>query len=241
MNFNTEPIKNWFGFTRRERRSTFTLLVIIVVIIAIRYAIPGSHVRLEDITAEFAISESDPVTTDSGSNAKDGVKFKKPYLKKTNGNGGNRLTVSGTTYTLQRVTQGKEKSVVDVNLADTSALISLPGIGSVLSGRIIKYRNYLGGFASIEQLKEVYGLTEETFEMIKNRVTADSSFITRININTADYKELSKVRYLEKYEITSILKYRQLKGRINSIKDLIDNKLITNEKAEKAGAYLRFE
>ena len=62
-------------------------------------------------------------------------------------------------------------------------------------------------------MKEVYGLSEETYEMIKDRITADSSFINRININTADYKELSRVRYLDKYEITSILKYRELKGR----------------------------
>ena len=51
MNLYREPIKNWFGFTRRERRSTFILLVIIILIIVFRYIIPDSRIAIEDITA----------------------------------------------------------------------------------------------------------------------------------------------------------------------------------------------
>jgi DNA uptake protein ComE-like DNA-binding protein len=111
----------------------------------------------------------------------------------------------------------------------------------VLSSRIIKYRHLLGGFARITQLKEVYGLPEETFVMIKDRVFTDSTVVTRVSINSAGYKELSHIHYFEKYEITAILKYRELKGTITSIDDLTDNKLITVEKASKVGPYLKFD
>ncbi|TAL66327.1 MAG: hypothetical protein EPN88_08645, partial [Bacteroidetes bacterium] len=60
-------------------------------------------------------------------------------------------------------------------------------------------------------------------------------------INSADYKKLSRLPYLEKYEVSAILKYRELKGNITNITDLIDNKLITKEKASKVGSYLRFD
>jgi len=77
--------------------------------------------------------------------------------------------------------------------------------------------------------------------MIKGRVFADSTQITRININSATYKEIIRLPYFEKYEVSAILKYRELKGRITGINDLIENKLITAEKGRKVGAYLRYD
>lgn len=242
MKLNTEPIKNWFGFTRRERRSTFSLLVIIIVILVIRYTIPDSGTEIKDIGAEIIETENTLLAKGSDTVSKNSeVKIKNSFLRKAFTNRENDLSASRVSFPHQ---QGDNKSAinpVDINLSDTTALIKLPGIGHVLSSRIVKYRNFLGGFAKIEQLKEVYGLSEETYEMIKSRVTADSSYIKRININTADYKELSHIRYLEKYEISSILKYRQLKVRISEISDLVDNKLITNEKAIQILPYLSFE
>ena len=61
---------------------------------------------------------------------------------------------------------------------------------------------------ALSSLKEVYGLPEETFEIIKGRVFADTALIKKINVNSAGYKELARIPYLEKYEVTSILKYQ---------------------------------
>jgi DNA uptake protein ComE-like DNA-binding protein len=236
MNLNTEPIKNWFGFTRRERRSTFSLLIIIVVILIVRYSIPNNKSTVEDLTVTIIGPQDQTVGNDSTGPI--GTKTSKVYPIKTFGRKSKTYTATNTSY---QFANNQIKKAVDINLSDTAELIRLPGIGSVLSARIVKYRTYLGGFARIEQLKEVYGLSAETYDMIKTHVTADSSFITRININDADYKGLSRVRYFDKYEITAILKYRQLKGHISKLSDLIDNKLITNEKAKKVSPYIRFE
>ena len=73
---------------------------------------------------------------------------------------------------------------MDLNEADTTQLISIKGIGSVFSNRIVKYRDLLGGYVSIEQLDEVYGLKEETLLNLKERVYVDSIFepeMIRIN------------------------------------------------------------
>ena len=241
MNFNTEPIKNWFGFTRRERRSTFTLLVLIVVVLIIRYAVPKSNATVIDLTAKVFVSENDQKTIKSEGKKTGEVNFKKTGLKKGTGKASSTFSPSKAGYTTYQIDRKRFNKTIDINLSDTSELISLPGIGSVLSARIVKYRNFLGGFARIEQLKEVYGLSEETYEMLKKRVSADSAFINRIDINSADYKELTRVRYLDKYEISSILKYRQLKGRIINIGDMVDNKLVTNDKAQRIRPYFRFD
>lgn len=62
------------------------------------------------------------------------------------------------------------KVIVKVNEADTPAFKSLRGIGSVLASRIVKFRDGLGGFHDLKQLKEVYGISEETFQQIAEQL-----------------------------------------------------------------------
>ena len=64
---------------------------------------------------------------------------------------------------------GKQKIVqpIDVNEADTSAFVALPGIGSKLANRIISFREKLGGFYSVEQIGDTYNLPDSTFQKTK--------------------------------------------------------------------------
>jgi len=198
------------------------------MIIGLRYTVPEKHIDIEDITAAIQVSgyHTELSCKDSSSTAE-------LFLSDHN---------LGTKLRHQPATKKSipQKSRIDINNSDSATLVRLTGIGPVLSVRIIKYRRLLGGFARIEQLKEVYGLPEETFETIKGRVFADSTVIIRININSAGYKELSRFPYFEKYEITAILKYREINGRITGMADLTDNKLITIEKAKKVGPYFKY-
>jgi DNA uptake protein ComE-like DNA-binding protein len=224
MKLNTEPIKNWFGFSRRERRSSAVLVILLIIILMLRLAIPDKSIIVEDVTA--SVSDLRKV-----SGPREGTSEKPVPLVKVR------------TYPAKKeqiVLKKPQRKLIDLNSCDSALLVTLPGIGPVLSVRIIKYRKLLGGFASVNQLKEVYGLPPETFEIIKGKVFADTSAINVININTAGYKELSDIPYLENYEVKSILKYRELTGRISAIKDLTENKLITVEKAEKVKPYINF-
>jgi len=134
-----------------------------------------------------------------------------------------------------------QRPLLDINSCDSSTLVQLPGIGPVLSVRIIKFRHLLGGFARLDQLLEVYGLPEETYELIKGRLIVDTLALKKIKVNSADYSELSSHPYLDKYEVTAILKYRELNGMVKRLSDLIEDNLITHEKATKVGPYLSFE
>ena len=282
MNLNIEPIKSWFGFSRRERRSSFIMLLIIILILGVRHVIPDSRIDIEYITDTISAGDDLPVHSgisgDIGGNPipfdpntasqatlikaglankeantlinyrKKGGVFRQPSdIKKVYGieDGKAEKLIPFVKLSQSGLTKADSHSVqqnyrIDLNTSDSVTLVKLPGIGPVLSSRIIKYRRLLGGFARIEQLKEVYGLPAETYETIKGMVFADSSVITRININSAVYKELIHIPYFEKYEVSAILKYRELKGRIPGIIDLIDNKLITTEKAFKVGPYLKY-
>ncbi|MBO9571783.1 MAG: helix-hairpin-helix domain-containing protein, partial [Chitinophagaceae bacterium] len=60
---------------------------------------------------------------------------------------------------------------IDINTADTTAFISLPGIGSKLANRIVSFRSKLGGFNSVEQIRQVYGLRDSVFQLIYPMLT----------------------------------------------------------------------
>ncbi len=227
MKLNSEPVRSWFGFTRRERRSSAILLAIIIIIIASRYVLPQQNIDIEDYGTFLAEDDNNPVETPE---APEPTEPTEPRVVLTPVFSGHSMSGSPV----------QKKTPMDINSCDSMALVALPGIGPVLSARIIKYRNLLGGFARVEQLKEVYGLPAETYDMIRGRLFADSSAIRKVNINSAGYMELIRLPYLEKYDVSAMLKYRELEGRINSMEDLKVNKILTPEKAEKVEPYLDF-
>jgi competence protein ComEA len=98
---------------------------------------------------------------------------------------------------------------LELNIADSSALVTLDGIGPSYASRIIKYRSMLGGFISMEQLKEVYGFTDELFKKVKDRTTVDASLIKKIDLNKDDFKTINKHPYISYEQTKSIFDWRR--------------------------------
>lgn len=207
-------LRSWFGYTRRERRSSLFILAITLVIAGVRLVVPAKDLTVEEID----IGLFGPLL-DSAGKSEQYVQNKGHFT---------------SSYTFQR------REILELNTCDSASLESLPGLGPVLSARIIKYRNLLGGYASVDQLKEVYGLSEDTYKLVSGFLTADPSLVRKIQINNADYKQLIRLPYFERSEINSILKYKELMQKINNIDELIENKIITIEKADKISPYLAF-
>ncbi|MEO8110829.1 MAG: helix-hairpin-helix domain-containing protein [Ginsengibacter sp.] len=130
---------------------------------------------------------------------------------------------------------------VDVNLADTTAFISLPGIGSKLSQRIISFRDKLGGFYSTDQVGETYLLPDSTFQKIKPRLIISKSMVKQININTASIEEMKQHPYLRYNIANAIFQYRQQHGNFNSVEDIKKIMLVTEDIFNKAFPYLTIQ
>lgn len=62
---------------------------------------------------------------------------------------------------------------IDINSADADTLALLPGVGEVLAGRIIGYREENGAFAEISDIMAVEGIGPGTFDKIKDYITAE--------------------------------------------------------------------
>ena len=133
-------------------------------------------------------------------------------------------------------TQNIEKNnntanIIEINSASKENLMLIKGIGDKLSDRIIKYRNLLGGFYKKDQLKEVYGITPENFEKIKDFISIDAKNLKQININFSNEKDLSSHPYISYKEAKAIVKYRTKNGFIKNVNLLITNNLLNNNKA----------
>lgn len=216
MNKFREAIRNWFGYSRRERRSTFILLNIIALLICIRHFYPFNEQAVKEIPVELLESAD----TFSASREKT-----------------SRVTATDSYISSK---QRIKKELLNLNTCDSADLEALPGIGPVLAARILKYRNLIGGYVSPEQLKEVYGLPPETYDLISKRVRADSLLVRRIKINEAGFKDLIRHPYLQRNEVNAIIKYRELEGIIPGIDLMVENKLISPETAKRIRAYLEF-
>ena len=127
---------------------------------------------------------------------------------------------------------------IDINLADTGAFIALPGIGSRLAERIVKFREKLGGFYSIEQIGEVYGLADTVFQKNKPLFQLSSRSFKKININTASLDELKAHPYIRFDIAKSIIAYREQHGAFTSIEDLKKLVLMTDAIYTKVYPYL---
>ena len=131
--------------------------------------------------------------------------------------------------------------VIDINEADTSAFIALPGIGSKLAARIINFRDKLGGFYSISQVGETFGLPDSTFQKIKQWLKLENIFIRKININTATIDELKAHPYIRWNLANPIMAYRHEHGSFARVEDLKKVMALTEEIYQKILPYLSIE
>ncbi|MBI5858481.1 MAG: helix-hairpin-helix domain-containing protein [Sphingobacteriales bacterium] len=129
-------------------------------------------------------------------------------------------------------------SVIDINTADTTAFISLPGIGSKLAVRIINFREKLGGFYSISQVGETFGLPDSTFQKIKQYLKLENAAVKKININTATIDELKAHPYIKWSIANPIVAYRNEHGLFTKIEDIKKVMAVTEEIYTKIFPYL---
>lgn len=129
---------------------------------------------------------------------------------------------------------------VDINKDGPEAWQALPGIGPAYARRICGFREKLGGFSSIAQIKETYGLPDSTFEQIRP-LLKHSAIYRKISINTADAAALQRHPYLGWKEANAIVAYRSQHGPFQSGEDVEKILALPLETKQKMAPYWDFE
>lgn len=150
----------------------------------------------------------------------------------TSDNGENAPNVEHKAYT-PKIRIGEH---IEINGADTTELMKIPGIGSYYSRQIVRYRNQLGGFVSKEQLLEIEGFPEDAVRYI----SIDESNIRRLRINQLTLSQLKRHPYLNYYQARAISDYRRLRGNIRSISELKLMKEFSSRDIERIGPYIEY-
>jgi competence protein ComEA len=132
----------------------------------------------------------------------------------------------------------KRISTVELNSADSISLVKLPGIGPVLASRIIRYRNLLGGYYSVVQLHEVFGLRDEHYNSASPYLNVDVERLNRFNINFATLTELGRHPYIGFKTARKILNLRDKRGKYSSVDDL--TYMMTMDSLKRLIPYLIF-
>lgn len=222
--------KDYFYFSNGERRAIITLLILIVIVGG-AYIYTQIH-KPSDFIAEqdFRQAEFDEFLAN--------IKEKEKEVKKENSNKDTNKEYHYTPYIKQP--KLKEGETIELNTADTTALKMIPGIGTGYANRIVKYRNLLGGFTSINQLKEVWGMDDYLYEKITPYIVLQNRH-KKINVNNTGFEELKKHPYINYKQAKIIVDIRERKGNIESIDRLALLEEFSEKDIKRLTPYLSFD
>jgi len=140
-------------------------------------------------------------------------------------------------------TFGKNEKIIiiDINIASQEELIKVYGIGPGLSERILKQKEVLGGFVSMEQMKDIWGLSPEVVEKLNERFKVGAiPNVKKIKINEVSAKELQLFPYFRYPLNKEIVTYRSMNNGIKSADDLIKIKGFPVEKLNIIDKYVEY-
>jgi competence protein ComEA len=131
-------------------------------------------------------------------------------------------------------------NVIDVNKASLTDFLELRGIGTTFAVRILQRREALGGFARIDQIKEVFGMSDSTYHSILPQLRLNDATLQKILINQVKATEIQHP-YLTRKQAEILIRYRLNHGSYTELNDVRRSRILPDTVLEKVAPYLSFE
>ena len=171
----------------RERRSFFVLLSLLATYGAVRSIIP--YIEQRPVPLHWIAVPKHPSPQ------------KAPVVRAT------------TRKKRKKVSSKRKKRVpigIDINKASITELQSIPGIGPKRAAWIVRRREELGGYATIDELQYIYSMDSALVQTIKPYLQAKLTHTPFLDLNQSTYKALIRHPYLSKPQVKWILRSRTL-------------------------------
>ena len=132
----------------------------------------------------------------------------------------------------------KRDTILELNTTDTTELQLLRGVGRYSAMQIVRYRQALGGYYSVNQLYEIKELPTQRVDSLLPHLTVDTSLIVPIDVNRASIKQLQRHPYISYRQAEQLYDLRRRKLRLSSLDDL--STIFTPEERQRLTPYLSF-
>jgi DNA uptake protein ComE-like DNA-binding protein len=132
--------------------------------------------------------------------------------------------------------------IKNINTATAQDLVFIKGVGIKTANRIISYRNQLQGFSFESQLYEVYYLDSVVAKRIlKQFKIFEKPTIDKLNVNTATFKEVLHLPYIDYALTKKIFEYRDEVAEIQNLEELKNIEGFPVDKFDRIALYLKAE
>jgi len=234
-------LKDQLGFTKQEQTSILVLLALIAITICVprlRESLLPAYIPIDStFQAEVTAFQQQMAAADT-------VKARRRYPHSPDKQSHSAYYQPGdfprTAHRPLPTANFPQRKplIIYINSADSSAWEALPGIGPTLAARLIRFREKLGGFYSIAQVAETYGLPDSTFKKIQASLRLDSGSLKKLNINQMDEKSLGQHPYIRYKLARLIVQYRSNHGPFSHPKDLYNIPLVNDSIYRKLEKYI---
>ena len=240
--------KDFFYYSKSERRAVYVLLVLIALFVVGIVCIPERHPALDSGLTAADSAEWKKLETETFPKTKYSPKDSFPKRKKYLGTYRSNTRKYPRNDSTERkdflpkkeyvkVFKYPEGTQIDVNSADTVELKKIPGIGSGIAGSIVRYRERLGGFYTLSQLEEVKRVTPDLLKWFK----LENDSVRKVEINKAGLDKLRAHPYLNFYQAKIIIEHRRTKGAIKSLSQLALYEEFAEKDLNRLSAYISFD
>lgn len=236
-------IREFFYLQKSDRKVILVLLSVVVIALGIIFLTGGENETSNALVSADSIDNSTPSKHHRDSFHKKPYRERTVYVR-------TKVVYCDTAYQRgHRLTDAEHDSVVAhyqpkirrgehivLNTADTTALKTVPGIGSYFARKIVEYGERLGGYVSVDQLDEI-----EDFPLdAKRYLVVENPSPRKLNVNRLSLNDLRRHPYLNFYQARAITDYRRLHGPLKSLQDLRLSKDFPSEVIERLLPYVEF-
>lgn len=246
--------KDFLYFSRKESIAILFILVIILltlnlnILLSKRNSSPFTIAENDSLIASFerlhqTMKDKKVESQQINYNERDNTKNSDNLSDKSNQTALYQKESNEREFKYPRQEKLKDSEYIFLNETDTAQWKKVPGIGSAYASRIVKYNKLLGGFTSIHQLREVYGVDDELFDNISLYVLEEDNIINKckkLEVNKLEFKEIVAHPYIDYEQTIAIVNLRRRIGNISSIDELAMLDEFTPEDIKRISPYLQF-
>ena len=246
--------KDFLYFSRKESIAILFILVIILltlnlnILLSKRNNSPFTIAENDSLIASFerlhqTMKDKKVESQQINYNERDNTKNSDNLSDKSNQTALYQKESNEREFKYPRQEKLKDSEYIFLNETDTAQWKKVPGIGSAYASRIVKYNKLLGGFTSIYQLREVYGVDDELFDNISLYVKEEDNIINKcekLEVNKLEFKEIVAHPYIDYEQTIAIVNLRRRIGNISSINELAMLDEFTPEDIKRISHYLQF-